>query len=812
MRTRNLSIRAKIISLLLIPLVTLVGMWALATYVTVIPGVDLLRGQVKLDNIGHPGGAMLTEIQAERRASVVYLATGRRDAVALIAQRAKTDAAISAFRQVAGSQDTRDASTDVTVSRLDSLFTNLDSLGRYRGGVDRGDVDRSGAMTNYAVITDSIYQVFATLGTTADEGLARESNTVVKLGRAREILAREDAVLSGALAAGSFTSSDLSQTILLIGAQRFGYADAVPELYVTVHDDYTRMVATDPFTRVATIENRIIAEGRAGAKVPADAASWDAAYAQVAQDLRDFEFRAADSLVDRSGPVVISVFGRIVVAGLLGLIAVIITMIASIRIGRSLIKRLAGLRQAALELAVDRLPTVMARLRQSEDVDLDQEAPPLPYGDDEVGQVGHAFNELQRTAINSAIEEAKVRRGLNEVFLNIARRSQTLLHRQLSILDRMERRTDDPAELEDLFRVDHLATRMRRHAEDLVILAGAAPGRGWRNPVPIVDVLRGAVSEVEDYARVSIRPMPEVALTGRAVGDVIHLLAELIENATSFSPPHTRVNVGGEAVSHGFAVEIEDRGLGMTPDALADSNHRLSNPPEFDPANSAQLGLFVVARLAERHGVRVQLRSSAYGGITAVVLIPDELVVTHTGEITRPMVPRQREAVAALPQAPHTANGTNGTNRGTLYRELSNPPRPPIVAPPAQVASAGFATTQEAEAPAPAPVTSEPVMVTPATVTEGKPIPRHARQEIIEAPVSSGSDGLPRRVRQTNIAPQLRDDPATPGGGDATQGAGTRSPEELRAMMTSFQAGTVRGRIDAEVDDSTDHLPEGDAR
>jgi hypothetical protein len=325
------------------------------------------------------------------------------------------------------------------------------------------------------------------------------------------------------------------------------------------------------------------------------------------------------------------------------------------------------------------------------------------------------------------------------------------------------------------------------------------------------------VSEVEDYARVSIRPMPEVALTGRAVGDVIHLLAELIENATSFSPPHTRVNVGGESVSHGFAVEIEDRGLGMTPDALVESNYRLSNPPEFDPANSAQLGLFVVARLAERHGVRVQLRSSAYGGITAVVLIPDELVVTHTGEITRPIVPRQREAVAALPQVPHTANGTNGTNRGTLYRELSTSPRPPIVAPPAQVATAGFAPTQEAQPPAPAmgtaPVTSEPVMVTPATVTEPKPIPRHARQEIIEAPVSSGSDGLPRRVRQTNIAPQLRDDPATSGDGDATQGAGTRSPEELRAMMTSFQAGTARGRIDAEVDDdSTDHLPEGDAR
>jgi signal transduction histidine kinase len=515
-------------------------------------------------------------------------------------------------------------------------------------------------------------------------------------------------------------------------------------------------------------------------------ATWSTAYEKVALELRDFELRASAGIVDRSGPAAMTIFGRMALAGLLGLIAFIVTLVAWIRIGRSLIKRLAGLRQAALELAVDRLPSVVTRLRHGEEVDVANEAPPLPYGDDEIGQVGHAFNELQRTAVNSAIDEANVRRGLNEVFLNIARRSQTLLHRQLSILDQMERRTDEPAELEDLFRVDHLATRMRRHAEDLVILAGSAPGRGWRNPVPIVDVLRGAVSEVEDYARVSIRPMPEAALIGRAVGDVIHLLAELIENATSFSPPHTRVNIGGEQVAHGFAVEIEDRGLGMTNDALAEANHRLANPPDFDPANSAQLGLFVVARLAERHGVKVQLRSSAYGGVTAIALIPAELVVTSSDEFTaRTTVPRQLEAMAALPQAPH-ANGAprNGVTRGTLYRELSTAQRPAIGAPPPSSA---------------APVTAEGVTLTPTTS-----VPRHARQEIIEAPLTSGPDGLPRRVRQTSIVPQLRDDPPPAPDGNSTQGPGYRSPEESRAMMSSFQAGLARGRSDAETEAETE--------
>ena len=502
--------------------------------------------------------------------------------------------------------------------------------------MDRGDVDRNGTFAEYTTVTDAVYQVYGTLTTIADESINRESSTMVALGRAREVLSREDAVISGAVAAGTFSATDLSQAVQLIGAQRFMYSDAVPRLYLTDRDDFARLSATAPFVQFAALENRVLVDVRAGGKATVDGLSWSTTYEKVAQELRDFEFRAAKSLIDRSTPTALAIFGRIVLAGLVGLITFVVTLVASIRIGRSLIKRLAGLRQAALELAVDRLPSVVTRLRRGEEVDVAHEAPPLPYGDDEIGQVGHAFNELQRTAVNSAIEEANVRRGLNEVFLNIARRSQTLLHRQLSILDRMERRTDEPAELEDLFRVDHLATRMRRHAEDLVILAGSAPGRGWRNPVPIVDVLRGAVSEVEDYARVSIRPMPEVALIGPAVGDVIHLLAELIENATSFSPPHTRVNVGGERVAHGFAVEIEDRGLGMSPDALVESNHRLSHPPDFDPANSAQLGLFVVARLAARHGVKVQLRPSAYGGVTAVVLIPEELVVVATGRSTPP--------------------------------------------------------------------------------------------------------------------------------------------------------------------------------
>ncbi len=208
------------------------------------------------------------------------------------------------------------------------------------------------------------------------------------------------------------------------------------------------------------------------------------------------------------------------------------------------------------------------------------------------------------------------------MFRNLARRNQSLLQRQLSVLDDMERRATDPDVLEDLFKMDHLTTRMRRHAEGLIILSGAPPGRSWSAPVKLIDVMRGAVAEVEDYARVTVSTQSRTALAGSAVTDVIHLLAELIENATSLSPPFTQVRVGGESVANGFAIEIEDRGLGMTPQRLAELNERLANPPDLNPANTEQLGLFVVGQLARRHRISVMLRPSPYGGTTAVVLIP----------------------------------------------------------------------------------------------------------------------------------------------------------------------------------------------
>ena len=302
---------------------------------------------------------------------------------------------------------------------------------------------------------------------------------------------------------------------------------------------------------------------------------------------------------------------------------------------------------------------MVERLRRGEDVDVAAESPPLATGrTTEIAKVAEAFSTVQRTAVQAAVGQAQLRKGISQVFLNLAWRSQSLLHRQLSMLDGMERKSTEPEALEDLFRLDHLTTRMRRHAEGLTILSGAVSARGWRHPVPVIDVLRGGVAEIEDYTRVNVITQSRDGVAGGAVADVIHLLAELVENATAYSPPNTQVMITADRVANGFAIEIEDRGLGISREEREKFNEQLANPPEFDLADSDQLGLFVVGRLAARHQIMITLRQSPYGGTTAIVLLPLGIVVPER-ELTAdggpaPLVTPAGSATRALTSAIET--------------------------------------------------------------------------------------------------------------------------------------------------------------
>lgn len=310
-------------------------------------------------------------------------------------------------------------------------------------------------------------------------------------------------------------------------------------------------------------------------------------------------------------------------------LVLVISLFRGVRTAVLLSARLSELRADTFALAQQEIPDVVGRLRAGEQVPAPAVRTPSRRTGDDVQQTSEGLAAVRQAATAAIVHQAQGREGTKKVFLNIARRTQILIHRQISMLDALEREHEDPELLRELFAVDHLATRMRRNAENLVILGGALPARRWRNAVPVVNVLRSAVSETESYSRVVVQGVPRVSLDGQAVADVIHLVAELIENGTTFSPPYTQVQVSAQEVTEGLTVEVEDRGLGMTEQEYQRLNAYLADPPELDVSalgDDLRLGLFVVARLAARHDVRVSLRPSPYGGTRAVVLVPSALL------------------------------------------------------------------------------------------------------------------------------------------------------------------------------------------
>ncbi|WP_107079755.1 nitrate- and nitrite sensing domain-containing protein, partial [Micromonospora sp. MH33] len=623
MGSRSTNLRTKIIALL----ASLIALWAFAAWVTVRDGFNLLGVQALNARVFEPSDPLLLQLQNERRLSLLYLGQSDPDQLQeLVAQRQRTDDSAAALWHSAQDWRTEIPASDELEQRIAELRTEIGQLGEVRAEVGRKTIDRTATLAAYNEAVDAIFGVFDALGGLDDDEIARDTAALIDLNRARELLSQQDALLTGAVAANRMTVAEQAAFARLVGAQWFLADRTARDLAPTDRARYQQMTEGEAFQQLRALQDRVIAAKGSDVRPPVTAAAWQAAANRSMEDLRGVILAGGEDIVSRATPVAVGVILRLVLAAGLGLIAVVASVVVSITTARALVRQLERLREAAFRLANERLPSVVERLGHGEEVDVAREAPPLQTGDDEIGQVGKAFNAVQETAIRTAVEQAELRRNVREVFLSLARRTQALVHRQLTLLDAMERREHDAEELEDLFRVDHLATRMRRNAENLIVLSGSTPGRAWRRNVPMVDVVRGAVAEVEDYTRVTVRPLGPVSLTGRAVGDVIHLLAELIENGLSFSPPHTTVEVRGQMVANGFAIEIEDRGLGMGAEELAAANRRIVDRSELNLANAARLGLFVVSRLTERHGVKVQLKESAYGGTTAVVLIPLELV------------------------------------------------------------------------------------------------------------------------------------------------------------------------------------------
>ncbi|MFI1718372.1 nitrate- and nitrite sensing domain-containing protein [Streptomyces litmocidini] len=628
MRFRGKSIRRKIVALLLVPLVSLTGLWGFATVLTGREADQLLDVGYIVDKVGYPLEDTARVIQIERRQSLIYLADPRgSNALASLREtRRATDRQIARIRANAADPGVREEMRPVTTQRLNSLLDAFDGLASLRRSVETRGIGRMQALEFYNRLVDPCYSFLITLHALENVEMDKQGRALVGITRARELLSREDALVLSALVADRVTPEE-TRAISDLVANRVAFYEVNLELLPSAErerfEKYWRSPDTQP---LRTAENAIIEEGPTDSPRAITAERWQDQASPVLDDLARENTAAGDRYQERVKPAAYSVLLKVGVAGVLGFLALLASIVISVRIGRVLVRDLRRLQKEAQEVSGVRLPSVMRRLAAGEQVDVTTEVPHLRYGEDEVGQVGQALNTLQRAAVEAAVKQAELRRGVSEVFVNLARRNQVLLHRQLTLLDTMERRTEDTDELADLFRLDHLTTRMRRHAEGLVILSGAAPSRQWRKPVQLMDVVRAAVAEVEDYERIEVRRLPRLGVGGPAVADLTHLIAELLENATVYSPPHTAVQVLGERVANGFTLEIHDRGLGMNPDALLDANLRLAETPEFELSDTDRLGLFVVSRLAQRQNVRVSLQTSPYGGTTAVVFIPAALL------------------------------------------------------------------------------------------------------------------------------------------------------------------------------------------
>ncbi|MDT0471839.1 nitrate- and nitrite sensing domain-containing protein [Streptomyces sp. DSM 41014] len=389
---------------------------------------------------------------------------------------------------------------------------------------------------------------------------------------------------------------------------------------------------TDMVTALSTLGSTDTDERADLARQGITAQNWWAVNTLKYNAYRQIEADLADKAVGEASDIASGAQRDAIITGAAVVVALLLAFILAGAVARQMSRSMRRLRNAAFSIAEQRLPTLVDQLSRTDPGRVDTRVAPIPiHTKDEIGEVARAFDQVHREAVRLASEQALLRGNINAIFTNLSRRNQSLIEGQLTLITDLENNEADPDQLENLFRLDHLATRMRRNGENLLVLAGEEPGRRWDQPVPLVDVLRAASSEVEQYERVELSGVPEAEIHGRAVTDLVHLLAELLENATTFSSPQTKVRVTATRLPDGrVMIEIHDKGIGLTAEDFADINHKLANPPTVDAAISQRMGLFVVGRLSDRHGIRVQLRPSGeQAGTTSLVMLPD--AITHGG-------------------------------------------------------------------------------------------------------------------------------------------------------------------------------------
>jgi signal transduction histidine kinase len=722
----------------------------------------------------------------ERRASILVVSDPTpENRAALTEARRGMDTLLGQFGGI--SAQVADAMPPRAKASIGTFIAKMPQLIATRKAIDAGQVSRLAVYRAYSEVADAMIVAAGAIGKdSTDKDAALDRTMAADLMLASDWLDRANALAAGGFVGGGLTVEESREYNRLTQGYH-AELDALGPQLAEQQDQLAALRSSPAWNQLSAVESALVEQGFAPqtrtsangqpAKAQASKAEPRTQIPEVGPLALPVSFEDWQNAA-RGSATMLSTLGlgtlgtraaqveadsadtalmQSLIAALTVLLVVGAVVTIAIRLSNTLIRRLVRLRTETLKLADEQLPQVVARLRAGERIDVAIEVPELDHGNDEIGQVAAAFNKAQQTAVAVAVQEAKTREGINAVFLNIARRSQAIVHRQLQVLDTAERAVDDPDILELLFQLDHSTTRERRNAENLIILGGGQLGRRWRNSVSLVEIVRSAVAESEQYTRVTVSRVPDILVDGRVVADLIHLLAELIDNATSFSPPGSRIEVRGNPVGKGVVVEVDDQGLGIEPERRRTLNEMFSMPPNFGLialSDDARIGFFVVAHLAHHHGIKVSLMESVYGGVCAGALIPSALLKTaHSDSVPNGIDQAEKPVVdqASPLIADHAAINENGTTE----------PQPTATASPL------FADR-----------TSD-------TETTGS----HRKIDVNDRPA------LPRRRPQAHLARQLKEDLVSSADTQLPEPDFDRAARQAQNTLSAFQQGTQRSRV-----------------
>ncbi|WP_307715831.1 nitrate- and nitrite sensing domain-containing protein [Streptomyces sp. V4I23] len=633
----NWSVRTQLLAVVLVPFITalVLGGLRIGSAVQNAQDIDNIRQLVRLVD---KGTGLLEELEDERDLTALHVAAGPTgDTSRLDAQRSQVDAALAQVRAEAA--HVHRGTNPVLATRLAVLDAFGGEVASLRHTVAHSKMRFLSVVNAYTALIAGLTDALDVLTPDiAHQTLATRAGALETFAQATEAASRQRALLGGVLAQGYFTSNE-AQGMTLADRQQQALTDEFRSSAPPAQRQfYERTVTGRDVNKAEVLQKQVLAR-QGTSRLRLDAGEWFDTMTSKLEMMRLVEKRLVGSVEDESSREQHQAERSVFITSLVVLLILLLTFGVTHVVMQSIVGSLHTLRDSALDITERRLPEVVRQLRGSSNAQLEttEFEPTGINSTDETGRVAHAFDDVHRDSVRLAFEQAQLRDRINATFVNLSQRSQILVERQLELIDHLENGEQDPDLLASLFKLDHLATRMRRNGENLLVLAGEKAGRRWSAPVRLVDVLRAATSEIEQYQRVQLRGLVTADVDGRAVNDIVHLIAELLENATTFSSPDTKVLVTSRLLSGGGArIDIQDSGIGMTTKDLEEANDRLLNPPVVDVSVARRMGMFVVGQLSGRHGICVQLRRPSPRGITAVVLLPQKLVREHGDHMDPP--------------------------------------------------------------------------------------------------------------------------------------------------------------------------------